>query len=114
VRTFASARLDNEDILSSHALFDLYPRLAALELIEQHLCRGYAQVVADSPAYRLAAAAHRNPHRDLLSELRMRAPAEDDNVAHHGGSGGVIALRSSLRGGRVKERGAECAKRRSN
>jgi hypothetical protein len=113
VRTFASARLDNEDILSSHALFDLYPRLAALELIEQHLCRGYAQVVADSPVYR-SAAAHLTSHRDLLSELRMRAPAEDDNVAHHGGSGGVIALRSSLRGGRVKERGAECAKRRSN
>jgi hypothetical protein len=87
LRTFASARLDDEDILPPHALFDLDPRLAALELVEQDLGRGDAQVVADSPVHRSAAAAHRISHRHLLSELRVRAPAEDDNVAHHRGSG---------------------------
>jgi hypothetical protein len=47
--TFSSTRLDNEDILSSHALLDLDPRLAALELVQQRLCRRYAEVVADGP-----------------------------------------------------------------
>jgi hypothetical protein len=49
-RTFPSTGLDDEDILSSHALFNLNARLAALELVKQHLCRRYAEVVADSPA----------------------------------------------------------------
>jgi hypothetical protein len=48
LRTFSSARLDDEDILSSDALFNLNPRLAALELVQQYLCRRYAEVVADS------------------------------------------------------------------
>jgi hypothetical protein len=47
--TFSSTRLDDEDILSSHALLDLDPRLAALELVQQRLCRRYAEVVADGP-----------------------------------------------------------------
>jgi hypothetical protein len=49
-RTFSSAGLDDEDILASHALLDLNARLAALELVEQHLGRRYAEVVADGPA----------------------------------------------------------------
>jgi hypothetical protein len=83
--TFSTAGLDDEDILSSHALLNLNTRLAALELVKQHLGRRYAEVVADSPARRLATAAaalffHR---RNILCELRVRAPAQNHNVAHH-------------------------------
>lgn len=48
-RTFSTTRLDNEDILSSHAFFNLHAGLAALELVKQHLGRAYAEVVADGP-----------------------------------------------------------------
>lgn len=49
LRTFTTARLDDEDILSANALFDLDPRLADLELAKQDLCRRDAEVVADGP-----------------------------------------------------------------
>jgi hypothetical protein len=49
IRTFTAARLDDEDILPAHALLNLDPRLAALELVEQDLGLRYAEVVADSP-----------------------------------------------------------------
>ena len=49
LRTFTAARLDDEDILSSHTLLNLNARLAALELVKKHLGLGYAEVVADSP-----------------------------------------------------------------
>jgi len=50
MRTLPSARLDDEDILASDALLNFHPRLAALELGQQHLCRRYAEVVADGSA----------------------------------------------------------------
>ena len=49
-RTFTAARLDDEDILASHALLNLDSRLADLELAKEDLCRRDAEVVADGPA----------------------------------------------------------------
>ena len=49
LRTFTTTRLDDEDILSSHALLYFNPGLSALELVKEHLGLGYAEVVADSP-----------------------------------------------------------------
>lgn len=46
-RTFTAARLNDEDILASNTLLDLHTGLSALELVEEHLCRRYAEVVAD-------------------------------------------------------------------
>jgi hypothetical protein len=109
-RTFAAARLDDEDILAAHAFFNLHPRLAALELVKQHLCRRYAEVVADGPVC-LSAAVQCGPSRGILSELRMRGPTQDDNVAHHDGGGGV-AIQATLRAERVK--GARCRVRAKN
>jgi hypothetical protein len=51
-RTWTAARLDDEDILSAHALFNLDPRLAHLELAKEDLCGRDAEVVADGPAPR--------------------------------------------------------------
>jgi hypothetical protein len=83
--TFSTAGLDDEDILSSHALLNLNTRLAALELVKQHLGGRYAEVVADSPARRLATAAAALFFycRNILCEMRVRAPAQHHNVAHH-------------------------------
>jgi hypothetical protein len=83
-RTFSSAGLDDEDILASHALFNLNARLAALELVEQHLGRRYAEVVADGPARGQLAVFFHGRGRGLLGELRVRAAAQDDDVADHG------------------------------
>lgn len=49
VRTFTTTRLDDEDILSTDAFLNLYSRLAALELVKEHLGLGYAEVVTDGP-----------------------------------------------------------------
>ena len=90
-RTFSSTGLDDEDILSTDALFDLYTRLTALELVKQHLRWRYAEVVADGPARWSAGGRIIFPCcRDILSELRVRAPTEDDDVANHDESGGVF------------------------
>ena len=86
-RTFSAAGLNDEDILPAHALLDLDPRLAALELGQQHLCRRYAEVVADGPAR--VSRLRSSPSHDILCELRVRAAAEDDNVANHDAGGGV-------------------------
>jgi hypothetical protein len=89
-RTFSSTRLDDEDILPAHALLNLNARLAAFELGQQHLGRRYAEVVADGPGRQSAACAYVFlPGRDILSELRMGASAQHDNVAHHDASSGV-------------------------
>jgi hypothetical protein len=52
--TWTSTRLDDKDILSSHAFFNLNPSLSNLELAKKDLCGRYAKVVADSPARLLA------------------------------------------------------------
>lgn len=83
-RTFTTTRLDDEDVLSSHALLDLDPRLAALELVQQHLGLGYAEVVADGP---VGQSARRPAVRRgyVLCQLRMRSSAKHHNVPHLGG-----------------------------
>ncbi len=55
--TWTSARLDDEDILSTHTLFNLNPGLADLELAKEDLCGRDAEVVADSPEPLLAGCA---------------------------------------------------------
>jgi hypothetical protein len=51
IRTFTTARLDDENILPSYTLLNLDPRLAALELVKKHLSLRYAELVADIPVY---------------------------------------------------------------
>ena len=51
LRTFTTARLDDEDILAAHALLNLDSRLAAFELVKKHLCTRDAQVIADGPVW---------------------------------------------------------------
>jgi hypothetical protein len=52
--TWTAARLDDKDILPSHALFNLHPGLPDLELAKEGLCGWDAEVVADGPAPSLA------------------------------------------------------------
>jgi hypothetical protein len=52
--TWTAARLDDKDILPSHALFNLHPGLPDLELAKEDLCGRDAEVVADGPAPSLA------------------------------------------------------------
>jgi hypothetical protein len=85
LRTFTAARLDDEDILSSHTLLNLDTRLAALELVKEHLGLGYAEVVADGSMGGLVKAIARCSSRDVLGELRVRASAQDHNVPHGDG-----------------------------
>lgn len=94
--TFSSTRLDDEDILSSHTLFNLDACLAAFEFVQQHLGGRYAEVVADGAVLILGFSVHfprdfvKSSH--VRSELGVRGPAEDDNVAHHDASGGDALL----------------------
>jgi hypothetical protein len=110
-RTFSSAGLDDEDILASHALFNLNARLAALELVEQHLGRRYAEVVADGPARGQLTGFFHSCGRDLLGELRVRAAAQDDDVADHddGGWWGESSFQSLERSRRGVGGGAQDA-----
>jgi hypothetical protein len=95
--TWTAARLDDKDILPSHALFNLHPGLPDLELAKEDLCGRDAEVVADGPAPSLAlrfvtllliamlkAVGGEAERWRALSQLRVRAPAEHDNVADHG------------------------------
>lgn len=62
----AAAGLNDEDILSSDGIHDLDASLSYSELAEQDVCRRNTKVVAD-----------------CLGQLRVRAAAQDDQVADH-------------------------------
>jgi hypothetical protein len=62
----AAAGLDDEDILSSDRVHDLDASLSDRELAKQDVCRRNTEVVAD-----------------CLGKLRMRAAAQNDQIAHH-------------------------------
>lgn len=110
-RTFSSTRLDDEDILATDALFDLYTRLTALELVKEHLRRRYAEMVADGPARWSADGRIISPRcRDILSELRVRAATQDDDVANHDESGGRLSIKP-LAGTKVKGCSGSCARK---
>jgi len=62
----AAAALDDEDIFPADALLDFNARLANCELAQQNLRGRNAEMVADGSR-----------------ELRVRVPAEHDNVSDH-------------------------------